>query len=132
MSPSHTTFKAKVPNISVADCQRLVGEYYFIPKLEMVGKTHRAGVARPRQLAMTLALEHTGLPTTFIGKQFNRDHSTVIHAQRWVYERVSKYPEAKAELAHFRAKLHELSVERAFTATPVRQLETADLVQAIA
>lgn len=37
-------------------------------------------IAHPRMIAMARSREETGKPLTVIGRAFNRDHSTVMHA----------------------------------------------------
>ena len=52
--------------------------------------TRRAEVVVPRQIAMYLLRNELGLSFPSIGRQFNRDHTTVIHACTKVEEMVRK------------------------------------------
>lgn len=56
----------------------------------MTIKSREASIAWPRQVAMYLCREFTGLPLAQIGKLFgNRDHGTVLHATRLVSNRMA-------------------------------------------
>ena len=48
---------------------------------DITGPSRLRSVLLPRQVAMTLARDLTGLPLANIGKHFGgRDHTTVLHA----------------------------------------------------
>lgn len=73
--------------ITMAECRQIVGEYYLIPKDIMLSPSKMRKIARPRQMAMTLAREFTNNSLPAIARHFHRgDHTTVLHAQRAVYE----------------------------------------------
>ena len=46
--------------------------------------TKRREVVEPRQLAMYFLYSYTPLPMAQVGKIFNRDHATVLHAYRCI------------------------------------------------
>jgi len=73
----------QVRQVSVENIQRIVADYYKIKVSEMYSKKRSRTVARPRQVAMTLAKELTHLSLPDIGDAFGgRDHTTVLHACR--------------------------------------------------
>ncbi len=49
-------------------------------------------IAWPRQVAMYIASELTTLPVTEIGREFNRDHTTILHAKQKVKEEIENNP----------------------------------------
>jgi hypothetical protein len=58
-----------------------VAEYYKIKMADMLSKRRNRSVARPRQVAMSLAKELTNHSLPEIGDAFGgRDHTTVLHA----------------------------------------------------
>lgn len=76
--------------ISIDNIQKTVAEYFNISVKDLIGKKRTRAIARPRQLAMTMARELTSQSYPEIGKQFGkRDHSTVMHA----FEKVQKLRE---------------------------------------
>lgn len=74
--------------------QNTVAKFYGITISDMVGKKRTRNLARPRQMAMTLAKELTPLSLPAIGSGFGgRDHTTVMHAVK----SISKLRKSDAE-----------------------------------
>ena len=110
----------RLPFITIADCRRVVGEHFFIPRELMIGPDSRQSLVLPRQLAMTLARKLTGASTTLIGKGFgDRDHTTVLAALNRVNLQVLHHPECAAQFDYFHNKLEGLSAAR--VAESIRQ-----------
>jgi chromosomal replication initiator protein len=77
--------------VTIINIQKTVAEYYKIRIADMHGKSRTRQVARPRQVAMTLAKELTEHSLPEIGDAFGgRDHTTVLHACRKIFELKSK------------------------------------------
>ncbi len=73
--------------VSVENIQKTVAEYYKIRVADLLSKRRTRSIARPRQVAMTLAKELTNHSLPEIGDAFGgRDHTTVLHACRKVRE----------------------------------------------
>ena len=73
--------------VSMDNIQRTVAEYYKIKIADLMSKRRSRSVARPRQVAMSLAKELTNHSLPEIGDSFGgRDHTTVIHACRKIKE----------------------------------------------
>jgi chromosomal replication initiator protein len=67
--------------VAIDNIQRTVAEYYKIKMADMLSKRRNRSVARPRQVAMSLAKELTNHSLPEIGDAFGgRDHTTVLHA----------------------------------------------------
>lgn len=77
---------AQARQISIENIQKVVATHFGVKVSDLKGKSRKATLTRPRQVAMSIASELTSLSTTQIGEAFNRDHSTVIHARRKVEE----------------------------------------------
>jgi chromosomal replication initiator protein len=72
-------------NISIDEIQKTVCDFYKIRVSDLLSAKRTQAIARPRQIAMSLAkdLTQSSLPT--IGNAFGgRDHTTVLHAQRTI------------------------------------------------
>lgn len=83
--------------ISVENIQKTVADYYKIRVTDMHSKKRTRAVARPRQVAMSLAKELTQLSLPEIGSNFGgRDHTTVLHACRTI----AKLRDSHAEINH--------------------------------
>ncbi|MBR9827071.1 MAG: chromosomal replication initiator protein DnaA [Oceanospirillales bacterium] len=69
--------------VSIDNIQRVVADYYKIKVADLLSKRRSRSVARPRQMAMSLAKELTNHSLPEIGNAFGgRDHTTVLHACR--------------------------------------------------
>ncbi|MHB8622447.1 MAG: chromosomal replication initiator protein DnaA [Sulfuricaulis sp.] len=77
--------------VTINNIQKTVAEYYKIRVADLHAKSRSRQVARPRQVAMSLAKELTDHSLPEIGDAFGgRDHTTVIHACRKVVELKAK------------------------------------------
>jgi chromosomal replication initiator protein len=75
--------------LTIEDIQRIVCEHLDISEDQVRGKTRKREVVRARQIAMYFAKKHTQHSLKDIGLHFGgRDHSTVIHANNTVDERM--------------------------------------------
>lgn len=73
--------------ITIENIQKTVAEYFQIRTSDLISSKRSRSIARPRQIAMTLAKELTNHSLPEIGNAFGgRDHTTVIHANRKVKE----------------------------------------------
>ena len=69
--------------VSIENIQRTVAEYFKLRVADLLSKRRSRSVARPRQIAMTLAKELTNHSLPEIGDAFGgRDHTTVLHGYR--------------------------------------------------
>ena len=64
-----------------------------IDKSELVSKTRKNEILETRQIFMDILERYTNGSQTFIGKLFNRDHATVIHAKKKVKNILDTEPE---------------------------------------
>ncbi len=80
-------FQERLVNIN--NIQKTVAEYYKMRVADLHSKRRSRQIARPRQIAMTLAKELTAHSLPEIGDAFGgRDHTTVLHACRRINELV--------------------------------------------
>ena len=77
----------RVQAVSMDNIRKVVAEFYDISVKDLMGKKRLRHIARPRQVAMSLARELTNNSFTEIGQSFGgRDHTTVMHACEKVQE----------------------------------------------
>jgi chromosomal replication initiator protein len=73
--------------VTLENIQKTVADFYRVRVNEMLSKKRSRSIARPRQVAMSLAKELTNHSLPEIGEAFGgRDHTTVLHACRKVVE----------------------------------------------
>lgn len=71
--------------VTINNIQKMVAEYFKIKVSDLLSKRRNRSLARPRQIAMTLAKELTNHSLPEIADAFGgRDHTTVMHACRTV------------------------------------------------
>ena len=78
---SYVTAETSGP-ITIDRIQDAVCEHFQVSREELLGARRSSDIARPRQVAMYLARVLTGAPLTQIGRRFDRDHTTVKHAEK--------------------------------------------------
>lgn len=74
------------PNLIISEVSR----FYSIPESTLRGTLKNKGTAEARQIAMYLIRQLTNLSLPDIGREFGRDHSTVIYAIRKVVQALEK------------------------------------------
>ena len=70
----------KKQSITIGCIIKLVCKYYNLSPKELVSRSRKQSVVRPRQVAIYLARKYTDQPLQAIGKSFNRYHATALHA----------------------------------------------------
>jgi chromosomal replication initiator protein len=71
--------------ITIPNIQKTVADYYQLRLADLLSKRRSRSVARPRQMAMSLAKELTEHSLPEIGDAFGgRDHTTVLHGCRTI------------------------------------------------
>ena len=91
--------------VTVEEIQQKVAERYGIRVSEMQSKRRERTVARPRQVAMYLAKALTPRSLPEIGRKFDRDHTTVIHAVRKIEEMMETDASFRSEIESLRRSL---------------------------
>lgn len=82
--------------ITVDYIQEVVARYYNLDQNDFKIQRRSGDIAFPRQIAMYLAKQFTGLPLVEIGKSFGgRDHATVIYAINKVESQIKTNPNTR-------------------------------------
>ncbi len=68
--------------ISVSEIIKCVANHYNVKVPDLVGTRRTQDIVRPRQVAIYLSKTLTTKSLPEIGREFNRDHTTVIHSLR--------------------------------------------------
>ncbi len=84
--------------INVNLIKKIVGKHFKINMEDFNSKRKTQSITWPRQIAMYLATELTDLSLPEIGREFNRDHSTVVHARDLIKAKVEADPFFTAEI----------------------------------
>lgn len=79
-------------SISINSIKKAVTKNFNIRIEDLNSKKKSSSIAWPRQIAMYLATELTKSTISDIGREFNRDHTTVLHAKEKVKEEIERDP----------------------------------------
>lgn len=66
--------------ITIEAIKKLVCKEFQISMVDIVSKSRKKNIVRPRQIAIYLSRKYTDSPLQAIGKSFNRYHATALHA----------------------------------------------------
>lgn len=91
--------------ITIDSVKKLICQHYKVTNDDLVSKSRRSEIVRPRQMAMYLARHYTDCPLQFIGRAFNRYHATAIHAINSIEKAAKTNNEVKNQLDILRRKL---------------------------
>ncbi len=90
--------------VSISDIETAVGATFGVTTRELRSNSRERRISRPRMLAMFLARRHTQAAYQEIGRHFgNRNHSTVISAERKVREWIEGGSELRVASQTWRA-----------------------------
>jgi chromosomal replication initiator protein len=90
---------------SIRAIQDTVAQAAGVSREELLSPSRIPKIAKARQLAMYLARDLTSLSLAQIAREFNRDHSTVLHAIRSVSGRLEPGSETSTAINRIRASL---------------------------
>jgi chromosomal replication initiator protein len=66
--------------ITIDVIKKLVCQYYNVSFEDLMSRSRRQNVVRPRQMGIYLSRRYTDAPLQAIGKSFNRYHATALHS----------------------------------------------------
>jgi chromosomal replication initiator protein len=85
--------------VTVQLVQKVVARHYGMTVQQLLERTRRQSIARPRQVAMFLACRMTNASLPDIGQRFGGyDHTTVMYARERIADMAEQDPVFKAEL----------------------------------
>ncbi len=82
--------------ITLEAIKKLVCKHFKLTVDEIRSKSRKRSIARPRQIAMFLSRRFTEASLEAIGREFNRDHATVLHSVK----RIKKELESTSKMRH--------------------------------
>jgi chromosomal replication initiator protein len=93
--------------------QAAVAAHFVVPIHLMIARDHTPRAAWPRQVAMALCRDLLKLNLHSIGREFRRDHGTVLHACRAVAARCETEDQARRDVAALKERLENMKTEEA-------------------
>ncbi|MFH1075297.1 MAG: chromosomal replication initiator protein DnaA [Pseudomonadota bacterium] len=97
----------KCRKITLEEVQGLICKFYKISLDDLISKSRKQAVTRPRHIAMYLCRKFTSLPLEAIGKAFNRYHATTLHAISNIENIIKRKGPVASEIAFLTEKLEK-------------------------
>ncbi len=91
--------------ITIEVVKRLVCDNFKISMRDIVSRSRKQSIVRPRQIAIFLSRRYTDHPLQVIGKSFNRQHATAIHAIGTIEKEIKNNNTVKKQVDILRQKL---------------------------
>ncbi len=93
--------------LTISAITDLVCSHFNITAQQIRSRSRRRAVALPRQIAMYFARKHTDSSLESIGKEFNRDHATVIHSIKKIERQLKESPKFRNQLKYLMDQLEK-------------------------
>lgn len=84
--------------VTVSAVIEAVARVHNLRSVDLTGHRRSRSLANPRQIAMYLARKHTGASFPELGREFDRDHSTIQHGCRKVDDELKSNPDLAAKI----------------------------------
>ncbi len=85
----------------------LVMRHFHVSKEELKSSSRKKSVTIPRQIAMYLAREYTDETLESIGREFKRDHATVVHAVKKIEKGLRENNKIKCQVEFLKEQLEK-------------------------
>ncbi|MCB2184140.1 MAG: chromosomal replication initiator protein DnaA [Desulfobulbaceae bacterium] len=113
-TPDFTMVKETLANIIGQNSQLspivirdFIARQFKIEIDELKSKSRKQAITFPRQIAMYFSRKYTEMPLADIGKAFNRDHSTVVHAIRAITDKKTRNTSIRRQIDFLEDKLEK-------------------------
>jgi chromosomal replication initiator protein len=93
--------------ITVDVIKKMVCRHYNVSLPDLVSRSRKQSIVRPRQMAIFLSRRYTDAPLQAIGKAFNRYHATALHSIAAVEKGCQKSNALRKQVAFFTEKLDQ-------------------------
>jgi chromosomal replication initiator protein len=95
----------KCQEITIGSIKKLVCKYYKLTAKELVSRSRKQSIVRPRQVAIYLSRRYTDQPLQAIGKSFNRYHATALHSIGIVEKGIRQGGPIQGQVAYLTEKI---------------------------
>ena len=92
-------------SITIKGIKELVCKYYDVNMKDLMSRSRKQNLVRPRQMAIYLSRRYTDSPLQTIGKAFNRYHATALYAINCIERGVEDNSSIKRQVEFLSQKL---------------------------
>jgi chromosomal replication initiator protein len=89
----------------------VVSQHYKVSIAEMQSKSRIMQTVNARQMFFYLCRKHTHKSQQYIADYLNRDHATVLHAERKIADLLRLYPNTQKQVEKIEETLFNCSIE---------------------
>ncbi|RPJ71922.1 MAG: chromosomal replication initiator protein DnaA, partial [Desulfobacteraceae bacterium] len=91
--------------ITIDLIKQLVCKYYRVSSEELISRSRKQSLVRPRQIAIYLSRRYTDSPLQTIGKTFNRYHATALHSIQSIERGIQQDSAIRQQVDFFRKRI---------------------------
>ena len=91
--------------ITIDLIKQLVCKFYHVSSEELISRSRKQTLVRPRQMAIFLSRRYTDAPLQTIGKTFNRYHATALYSIQCIERGIKQDAAIRQQVEFFRQKL---------------------------
>jgi len=91
--------------ITIDSIKKLVCKYYNCSLKDIISRSRKQSLVRPRQMAIYLSRRYTDAPLQTIGKAFNRYHATALHSIHSIERGLKESRSIQKQVDFFHQKL---------------------------
>ena len=91
--------------ITIESIKKMVCRYFNVTISDIVSRSRKQSIVRPRQIAMYLSRKFTDQPLQEIGRSYNRYHATALHAIGAVEKELKTNPQIQKQIDILSSKL---------------------------
>jgi len=91
--------------ITIDAIKKLVCKYFGVSVKDIVSRSRKQSIVRPRQIAIFLSRRYTDSPLQAIGRSFNRYHATALHSIGAIEQGMKKNGSIQKQVEFFCQKL---------------------------
>ena len=92
-------------SITIDRIKKLVCKYYNISMQDLMSRSRKQSLVRPRQMGIYLSRSYTDSPLQTIGKSFNRYHATALYSIKCIERGIKDNSSIQRQVKFFRKKL---------------------------
>jgi len=94
--------------ISVSQIKKMICSHFKLSEQDLLSKSRKKIIALPRQMGMYLARTRTEQSLEAIGREFRRDHATVLYAVKKISKELDTSSKRRSELEFLNDQLEKL------------------------
>ncbi len=95
----------KRKTITINVIKKIVCRHYGVAPKDLVSRSRKQSIVRPRQVAIFLSRRYTDAPLQTIGKSFNRYHATALHSINTIEKGLRDNAALRKQVAYISKKL---------------------------